>query len=169
MELKKILIGLDNLKAKGNLDIDIKNIECDSRKVTKDTLFVAITGYDVDGHDFIDDAINNGATKINNVTFDVENDQNMCNNMLPEAINNTRTRAGIIAKSLNVQISGVSKVSSSCYVQNSSNVITYANARKATSVDMSSGNNYETASSNTSIEPKPIKVRASVNVDYKIK
>ena len=117
----------------------------------------------------IDLAINNGAAKINNVTFDVENDQNMCNNMLPEAINNTRTRAGIIAKSLNVQISGVSKVSSSCYVQNSSNVITYANARKATSVDMSSGNNYETASSNTSIEPKPIKVRASVNVDYKIK
>ena len=64
MELKKILIGLDNLKAKGNLDIDIKNIECDSRKVTKDTLFVAITGYDVDGHDFIDDAINNGATAV---------------------------------------------------------------------------------------------------------
>ena len=64
MELKKILIGLDNLKAKGNLDIDIKNIECDSRKVTKDTLFVAITGYDVDGHEFIDDAINNGATAV---------------------------------------------------------------------------------------------------------
>ena len=61
MELKKILIGLDNLKAKGNLDIDIKNIECDSRKVAKDTLFVAITGYDVDGHDFIEQAFEMGA------------------------------------------------------------------------------------------------------------
>ena len=26
MELKKILVGIDGLKAKGNLDIDIKNI-----------------------------------------------------------------------------------------------------------------------------------------------
>lgn len=117
----------------------------------------------------IDLAINNGAAKINNVTFDVENEQNMCNSMLPEAINNTRTRAGIIAKNLNVQISGVSKVSSSCYVQNSSNIITYANARKAASMDMASGSNFETATSSTPIEPKAIKVRASVNVDYKIK
>ena len=117
----------------------------------------------------IDLAINNGAAKINNVTFDVENEQNMCNELLPEAINNTKIRAGIIAKGLNLQINGVSKVSSSCYVQNSSNIITYANARKAASMDMASGSNFETATSSTPIEPKAIKVRASVNVDYKIK
>lgn len=117
----------------------------------------------------IDLAINNGAAKINNVTFDVENEQNMCNELLPEAINNTKIRADIIAKGLNLQINGVSKVSSSCYVQNSSNIITYANARKAASMDMASGSNFETATSSTPIEPKAIKVRASVNVDYKIK
>ena len=64
MELKKILNGLENLKAKGNLDIDIENIECDSRKVTKNTLFIAITGYDVDGHEYVEDAIANGASAI---------------------------------------------------------------------------------------------------------
>lgn len=64
MELKKILSGLENLKAKGNIDIDIVNVEYDSRKVTKGTLFVAITGYDVDGHDYIEDAIKNGANSI---------------------------------------------------------------------------------------------------------
>lgn len=117
----------------------------------------------------IDLAINNGAAKINNVTFDVENEQNMCNELLPSALNNTKIRAGIIAKGLNLQINGVSKVSSSCYVQNSSNIITYANARKAASMDMASGSNFETATSSTPIEPKAIKVRASVNVDYKIK
>ena len=64
MELKRILSGLENLKAKGNLDIDIRNIECDSRKVGPNTLFVAIKGYDVDGHDYVEEAINNGASAI---------------------------------------------------------------------------------------------------------
>ena len=64
MELKRILSGLENLKAKGNLDINIENLESDSRKVTPNTLFVAITGYDVDGHDYIQDAIANGASAV---------------------------------------------------------------------------------------------------------
>ena len=64
MELKSVLSSLENLKAKGNLNIDIQNVECDSRKVTNNTLFVAITGYDVDGHDYIEEAIKNGAKAI---------------------------------------------------------------------------------------------------------
>jgi len=40
------------------------NIKIDSRKVTKGDTFVAIKGATVDGHDFIDKAIENGATKI---------------------------------------------------------------------------------------------------------
>ncbi|OLA94113.1 MAG: hypothetical protein BHW64_05270 [Candidatus Melainabacteria bacterium LEY3_CP_29_8] len=118
----------------------------------------------------IDLAINNGAAKINNVTFDVENEQNMCNELLPEAINNTKIRAGIIAKGLNLQINGVSKVNSNCYVQNSSNYATYANAKLARTMSMgASADSEESSSNSTPIEPKSIKVRASVNVDYKIK
>ncbi len=64
MRLSEILNGIQDLKAKGNIDIDIKNISCNSKKVTQDTLFVAIKGYDVDGHDYINDAIANGATAI---------------------------------------------------------------------------------------------------------
>ena len=64
MELKKLLNGLENLKAKGNLNLEIKNIETDSRKVTKDTLFIAIKGFEVDGHNFINNAIENGATAV---------------------------------------------------------------------------------------------------------
>ncbi|MBR6034370.1 MAG: UDP-N-acetylmuramoyl-L-alanyl-D-glutamate--2,6-diaminopimelate ligase [Clostridia bacterium] len=64
MELKKVLAGLENLKAKGNLDIDIKGIESDSRKVEKDFMFVAIKGFSSDGHNFIDKAIENGANCI---------------------------------------------------------------------------------------------------------
>lgn len=61
MELKKILSGIEGLKAKGDLEIDITNIECDSKKITKGDMFVAIKGYDYDGHDFLEEAIENGA------------------------------------------------------------------------------------------------------------
>ena len=40
------------------------NIKTDSRNVVKGDTFVAIKGHTVDGHDYILDAINNGATKI---------------------------------------------------------------------------------------------------------
>ena len=74
MELRKILTGLENLKAKGNLDIDIKNIESDSRKVTDGTLFVAIKGFETDGHQFLGKAIENGASAVMvEEGFDVKN------------------------------------------------------------------------------------------------
>ena len=38
--------------------------ECDSRKVQKGQVFVALKGLTVDGHDFIPQAIENGASKI---------------------------------------------------------------------------------------------------------
>ena len=64
MELKKILSGLEGLKAKGNLELDIKSIESDSRKIGKNSMFVAIKGFDTDGHEYINDAIKKGAVAI---------------------------------------------------------------------------------------------------------
>ncbi len=40
------------------------NIKIDSRKVTKGDTFVAIRGFNVDGHSFINKAIENGATRV---------------------------------------------------------------------------------------------------------
>lgn len=50
------------------------NIKTDSRSVVKGDTFVAIKGHTVDGHDYIEDAINNGAIKIvcEHGKFDVE-------------------------------------------------------------------------------------------------
>lgn len=64
MELKKILVGLENLKVKGNLDTEIKGIAKSSNEVKEGYLFVAIKGFTVDGHKFIEDAIKNGATAV---------------------------------------------------------------------------------------------------------
>ena len=64
MELKKLLVGLNNLKAKGDLEVDIKGVERDSKKIKPGYLFVAIKGYTSDGHDYIEQAIEAGAVAI---------------------------------------------------------------------------------------------------------
>ena len=50
------------------------NIKTDSRKVKEGDTFVAIKGYTVDGHDYIEQAIKNGATKVicEHGNYDVE-------------------------------------------------------------------------------------------------
>ena len=45
MELKNMLAGLNNLKVKGNLDIEISGIENNSKNVKEGYLFVAIQGF----------------------------------------------------------------------------------------------------------------------------
>ena len=64
MELKKVLAGIEGLKAKGNLDIDIMQISNDSRDIKEGAMFIAIKGFDVDGHKYIEKAIENGAKAI---------------------------------------------------------------------------------------------------------
>jgi len=46
---------------KGNKDIDIEYLSIDSRNIKKNTMFICITGFNVDGHDFIDTALEKGA------------------------------------------------------------------------------------------------------------
>jgi len=64
MKLKDLLIGVENFKIKGNSELEIENIESNSKKVKQNFLFVAIKGYDFDGHQFISEAIQNGATAV---------------------------------------------------------------------------------------------------------
>ncbi len=61
MELKKILIGIEGLKAKGNLDIDVKGLESNSKEIKEGYMFVAIKGFSTDGHSYVNDAIKSGA------------------------------------------------------------------------------------------------------------
>ena len=61
MQLNKILKGIENYKSKGDIEIDISSITDNSKDVTPGSLFVAVKGYDFDGHDFVNEAISNGA------------------------------------------------------------------------------------------------------------
>lgn len=65
MNLKKLLKEIKYMELKGeNNDIDIAEITRDSREVAQNYLYIAIEGENIDGHDFIDDVIKNGARVI---------------------------------------------------------------------------------------------------------
>ena len=64
MKLEKVIDGILYEVVQGDINKDIKSLCYDSRKVAKDTLFVCLTGFQTDGHDYIDSAIEKGATAI---------------------------------------------------------------------------------------------------------
>ena len=64
MNLKNILVGIEGIKAKGDINIEINSVKNDSRKVEKGDLFISIKGYEADGADYIGDAIEKGAIAV---------------------------------------------------------------------------------------------------------
>ena len=64
MRLKEILNDIDFELKKGSLEKEIDEIQYDSRKIEEDNLFVAVSGFELDGHQFIDQAIKKGATAV---------------------------------------------------------------------------------------------------------
>lgn len=63
MELEKLLESIEVEEIKGEVPekLDISDIGYHSGKITEGALFVAIKGYETDGHIYINDAIKNGA------------------------------------------------------------------------------------------------------------
>lgn len=62
--LSDILAKVSVIDLQGSIEKEIRKIEFDSRKVGQDDLFVAVPGTQVDGHKFIDKAIDNGAVAV---------------------------------------------------------------------------------------------------------
>ena len=64
MKLSELLKNVKPIAVHGDIDIDIKGVNIDSRKIENGHLFIAMKGTQVDGHKFIDKAIDLGATAI---------------------------------------------------------------------------------------------------------
>lgn len=65
MKLTTLLSMLPVYHVTDNInDITIKSLQMDSRQVTDGDLFICIKGFTVDGHDFVDQAISNGACAV---------------------------------------------------------------------------------------------------------
>ena len=64
MKFEKIMENINFNLIQGNIDIDIKGIQYDSRKIKEGDVFFAVEGYNLDGHKYIQNAINNGAVAV---------------------------------------------------------------------------------------------------------
>jgi len=64
MKLSNLLTALSHKQVHGRVDVEIKGLAQDSRQVQAGDLFVAVKGLDADGHDFIPDAIRQGAVAV---------------------------------------------------------------------------------------------------------
>ena len=64
MTIEKILNGIDVVSVSGNRTKTVSSVEFDSRKVTPGSLFVAVKGYNTDGHDYIASSIESGAVAV---------------------------------------------------------------------------------------------------------
>ena len=63
MKLKEIIKGID-AQVRGNAEVEVSNLQFDSRRVGEGTLFVAQPGTKVDGHDYIAKAVEAGAVAV---------------------------------------------------------------------------------------------------------
>ena len=77
MKIEDILNGIPVISVNGKKSGDISGIEFDSRKVKKNSLFVAVKGYKTDGHEFISSAIGSGASAIICETLPENQDKNI--------------------------------------------------------------------------------------------
>jgi len=64
MRSDKIFENINILDITGNPEQDICSITCDSRKCTRGSMFIAVPGFDADGHSFIEKAAENGAIAV---------------------------------------------------------------------------------------------------------
>lgn len=63
-KLSDILYKVSTIALAGNTSVDINDVQIDSRKVKPGSLFVAVKGVAVDGHEYIDKAIEQGAIAV---------------------------------------------------------------------------------------------------------
>lgn len=64
MKLSELLKNVKVIASQGNIDVEIKGVNIDSRKIKNGHLFIAMKGTQVDGHKFISKAIELGAVAI---------------------------------------------------------------------------------------------------------
>jgi UDP-N-acetylmuramoyl-L-alanyl-D-glutamate--2,6-diaminopimelate ligase len=78
MKIEDILKDIKVISMTGKKCGDISGVVFDSRKVEKDSLFVAVKGYKTDGHEFINSAIASGATAVICETLPANPAGNIC-------------------------------------------------------------------------------------------
>ena len=95
MKLKEILKDVKYELVQGDLEIELDDISYDSRRVNEHIGFVALTGFRVDGHDYIDSAVKSGCKCI----F-VEKDVNVSSDITVIRLEDTRIDLSLLSRTL---------------------------------------------------------------------
>ena len=64
MKLRDLLKDLPLLNVQGNLDLEIDSVVQDSREAKPGSFFIAVKGAEIDGHNYIKDAVSRGALAV---------------------------------------------------------------------------------------------------------
>lgn len=64
MKLSEFLLQMSYLKCTNDKDIEIERISINSKKLQKNSIFICLNGKNVDGHNYVQEAIKNGAVAI---------------------------------------------------------------------------------------------------------
>ncbi len=84
-QLQNILYRVRLIQVVGSTAIEVKDVQIDSRRVSTNSVFVAIKGTQADGHQFIGKAIEQGAIAIVCEALPFEIKENICYLQVPDA------------------------------------------------------------------------------------
>ena len=107
MRIEELIQSLDPIDVQGNLNVEVRDITDDSRRVKQGSLFVAVKGEHVNGHAFTDQARANGAvgvvvedvgTQTDCMHFDTQEKQGFQHPII--RVKNSREALGILASRL---------------------------------------------------------------------
>ncbi|MCK9210795.1 MAG: UDP-N-acetylmuramoyl-L-alanyl-D-glutamate--2,6-diaminopimelate ligase [Ignavibacteriaceae bacterium] len=114
MELTQLLNSVHAIQVTGDVQRkDVSGIYYDSRRVKTNSIFVAIKGFNSDGHKFISEAINNGA-----IAIVIED-----NNSIPENYFHLKKIARILVASSRIALA---ELSNAFYKEAASHLFSYA-------------------------------------------
>lgn len=94
MRISELLYNIPIIQQQGNFSGELKEIQMDSRKVNKGDIFVAVSGPEADGHNFISSAIDRGAK----VIFYEKNLEDFQEEVLYIQVKNSTKTLGLLCK-----------------------------------------------------------------------
>lgn len=115
----------------------------------------------------IDNALSDGATNVDSLSFSVSNYDTQCDELISKAAKKAYNRANLLAKVMNTSLNGISSLNTSCSSNNSYRQPRFYMAKNMLAA--ASADTAEEASSGMSISNGVIKINANVNVTFFVK
>ncbi len=110
--------------------------------------------------EIIDIGVQNGATNVSGFNYSLEDDENICNELIAKSAKSAKIRADYIARAMNTKITGVKQANTSCSI--GTNYARYNYAALKSSMDAA------TEGSSIPVESGKIKIRANFEGQFYI-